>query len=125
MLLLTAASGLTTVSCNDFLDKTPDNRTELNTDQKIAKLLVSAYADVSPNELFELYSDNSDDSGPTYGYYKLSEQECYHWQDTKEEYQDTPNPFGEVITVQFQPPTWHTQGDRGERKSGIAQPAAR
>ena len=91
MLLLTAASGLTTVSCNDFLDKTPDNRTELNTDQKIAKLLVSAYPDVSPNELFELYSDNSDDSGPTYGYYQLSEKECYNWEDTKEEYQDTPN----------------------------------
>lgn len=91
VLLLTAASGLTTVSCNDFLDKTPDNRTELNTDQKIAKLLVSAYPDVSPNELFELYSDNSDDSGPTYGYYQLSEKECYNWEDTKEEYQDTPN----------------------------------
>ena len=40
VLLLTAASGLTTVSCNDFLDKTPDNRTELNTDQKIAKLVI-------------------------------------------------------------------------------------
>ena len=91
VLLLTAASGLTTVSCNDFLDKTPDNRTELNTDLKIAKLLVSAYPDVSPNELFELYSDNSDDSGPTYGYYQLSEKECYNWEDTKEEYQDTPN----------------------------------
>ena len=90
-LVLTASLGLTTVSCNGFLDEMPDNRTELNTDQKIAKLLVSAYADVSPNELFELYSDNSDDSGPTYGYYKLSEQECYHWQDTKEEYQDTPH----------------------------------
>ncbi|HJA57394.1 MAG TPA: RagB/SusD family nutrient uptake outer membrane protein [Candidatus Bacteroides intestinigallinarum] len=91
VLLLVAVSGLTTVSCNDFLDKTPDNRTELNTDQKIAKLLVSAYPDVSPNELFELYSDNSDDSGPTYGYYQLSEKECYNWEDTKEEYQDTPN----------------------------------
>ena len=90
-LVLTASLSLTTVSCNGFLDEMPDNRTELNTDQKIAKLLVSAYADASPNELFELYSDNSDDSGPTYGYYKLSEQECYHWQDTKEEYQDTPN----------------------------------
>lgn len=65
-LVLTASLGLTTVSCNGFLDEMPDNRTELNTDQKIAKLLVSAYADVSPNELFELYSDNSDDSGPTY-----------------------------------------------------------
>ena len=36
-------------SCSDFLDEMPDNRTELNTDQKIAKLLVSAYPDVSPN----------------------------------------------------------------------------
>ena len=54
-LVLTASLGLTTVSCNGFLDEMPDNRTELNTDQKIAKLLVSAYADASPNELFELY----------------------------------------------------------------------
>ena len=46
-LVLTASLGLTAVSCNGFLDEMPDNRTELNTDQKIAKLLVSAYADVS------------------------------------------------------------------------------
>lgn len=40
-LVLTASLGLTAVSCNGFLDEMPDNRTELNTDQKIAKLLVS------------------------------------------------------------------------------------
>lgn len=28
-------------SCNDFLDELPDNRTELNSEQKIAKMLVS------------------------------------------------------------------------------------
>ena len=94
-LALTAAFGLTAVSCNDFLDEAPDNRTELNTDQKIAKILVSAYAEVSPNELFELYSDNSDDSGPTFAYYQRSEKECYNWEDTKEEYQDTPNSLWE------------------------------
>ena len=33
-LVLTASLGLTTVSCNGFLDEMPDNRTELNTDQK-------------------------------------------------------------------------------------------
>ena len=55
VLLLTAASGLTTVSCNDFLDKTPDNRTELRN------------------------------------------------------IRTHPIPFGEVITVQFQPPTWHSR----------------
>lgn len=109
MLLLTAASGLTTVSCNDFLDKTPDNRTELNTDQKIAKLLVSAYPDVSPNELFELYSDNSDDSGPTYGYYQLSERNVTTGKIPKRNIRTHPIPFGEVITVQFQPPTWHSR----------------
>ena len=44
-------------SCNDFLDELPDNRTELNSEQKIAKMLVSAYPEGSANELFELYSD--------------------------------------------------------------------
>ena len=121
VLLLTAASGLTTVSCNDFLDKTPDNRTELNTDQKIAKLLVSAYPDVSPNELFELYSDNSDDSGPTYGYYQLSEQLGRYQRGISGH---TPFPLGRLLRCNFS--RQHgTQGDRGERKSGIAQPAAR
>lgn len=41
-------------SCNDFLDELPDNRTELNSEQKIAKMLVSAYPEGSANELFEL-----------------------------------------------------------------------
>ena len=49
-------------SCNDFLDELPDNRTELNSEQKIAKMLVSAYPEGSANELFELYSDNTDDN---------------------------------------------------------------
>lgn len=78
-------------ACNDFLDKLPDNRTELDTEQKIAKLLVSAYPSTTVNELFELYSDNTDDNGPKYAYYQLSEEECYNWKDTQEEYQDTPN----------------------------------
>lgn len=38
-------------SCNDFLDELPDNRTELNSEQKIAKMLVSAYPEGSPLSL--------------------------------------------------------------------------
>lgn len=91
MLLLAIGLSASFTSCNDFLDKLPDNRTELDTDQKISKLLISAYPEVSPNSLFELYSDNSDDNGPKYSYYQLSEVECFNWQDTQEEYQDTPN----------------------------------
>lgn len=83
-------------SCNDFLDELPDNRTELNTEQKIAKMLVSAYPEGSPNELFELYSDNTDDNTARYSYYNLSEEECYNWEDTQEEYQDTPTNIWET-----------------------------
>ena len=90
-LLLVSGLGLGTSSCNDFLDKLPDNRTELDTEQKITKLLISAYPEVTANELFELYSDNSDDNGPKYSYYQLAEEDCYNWKDTQEEYQDTPN----------------------------------
>ena len=53
-LLLISGLGLGTSSCNDFLDKLPDNRTELDTEQKITKLLISAYPEVTANELFEL-----------------------------------------------------------------------
>lgn len=109
VLLLTAASGLTTVSCNDFLDKTPDNRTELNTDQKIAKLLVSAYPDVSPNELFELYSDNSDDRAPPTVTTSFPKRNVTTGKIPKRNIRTHPIPFGEVITVQFQPPTWHSR----------------
>ena len=37
------ALGMGLTSCNDFLDKLPDNRTEANTEEKIQQLLVSAY----------------------------------------------------------------------------------
>ena len=99
-LVLTASLGLTTVSCNGFLDEMPDNRTELNTDQKIAKLLVSAYADVSPNELFELYSDNSDDSGPTYGTTSFPNKSATTGKIPRKNIRTRPILFGEVTTAQ-------------------------
>lgn len=68
LLLMT---GIAMSSCNDFLDKLPDNRTELDTEQKIAKLLVSAYPQGTANALFELYSDNTDDNGTRAPYYKI------------------------------------------------------
>lgn len=78
-------------SCDKFLDELPDNRTELDTEQKIAKILVSAYPEATPNEIFELYSDNTDDNGSSSSYYQLSEHDLYNWKDTGEEYQDTPH----------------------------------
>lgn len=52
--------GLTLTSCDDWLDTLPDNRMELNSPDNIKDLLVSAYSEVNPAYLFEMYSDNSD-----------------------------------------------------------------
>lgn len=51
-------------SCNNFLDTMPDNRAELDTPEKIRKLLVSAYPDRSYAIIAEAASDNFDDMGP-------------------------------------------------------------
>ena len=54
---------LSSVSCSKFLDELPDNRAELDTADKIYKLLVSAYADRTYVRMCELASDNVDDQG--------------------------------------------------------------
>jgi tetratricopeptide (TPR) repeat protein len=67
-------------SCNKFLDELPDNRTELNTNDKITKLLASAYA----NSLFvfttEMMSDNVDDFGDTYNSAGRIQEELFRWE---------------------------------------------
>ena len=50
-------------SCSDFLDTLPDNRTELNSVEKITSLLVSAYPTKGYVLLTEMASDNVMDNG--------------------------------------------------------------
>ena len=45
-------------SCDDFLDEMPDNRTELDTEAKITRMLVSAYPETNYALLAEMSSDN-------------------------------------------------------------------
>ena len=40
-------AALSLTSCSDFLDEMPDNRTTLDTPEKVANLLVSAYPTAS------------------------------------------------------------------------------
>ena len=54
-------------SCNDYLDKTPDNRMELKNKDDVASLLVSAYPTTYPAYLLEMYSDNTDEYRNTPG----------------------------------------------------------
>ncbi len=46
------------VSCNDFLDTLPDNRTMLDSPKKIEQLLVTAYPTANISVIAELSSDN-------------------------------------------------------------------
>ena len=54
---------LNLVACNKFLDEKPDSRVELDSAEKVEKLLVNAYPSISPAVLTEFSSDNIDDIG--------------------------------------------------------------
>lgn len=55
-----ALMGLT--ACDKFLDTMPDNRTEIDSSEKVAALLGSAYSDHIYNMVTELLSDNMDNN---------------------------------------------------------------
>ena len=77
-------------SCDGFLDKMPDNRTELDNNEKVLQLLVSAYSTGTYVQITELMSDNVADNGPLYISYNKSVEESYKWQDFTDNQQDTP-----------------------------------
>ena len=73
------ALGICLTSCNDFLDKLPDDRAEMNAQDKVTQLLVSAYIEHSPNFLFHMSSDDVDDNGKEY-IAQLNQEQMYRWQ---------------------------------------------
>ena len=79
------------ISCNNFLDEMPDNRAEIDSKQKIQKLLVSAYPLMSHWCITEYYSDNTDDNGKLFATDFEIEQPYFFWSDNIDAiYQDTP-----------------------------------
>lgn len=76
-------------SCDDYLDKLPDERAELNTEQKITQLLVSAYPTCNNILITEMMSDNMGDNGRSYSSPVICE-DLYRLDDTSEEGNDTP-----------------------------------
>jgi len=64
--ILAAVAALASlVSCDKFLDTMPDNRTEIDTPEKVAALLGTAYPDHNYNMVTELVSDNMDNNRET------------------------------------------------------------
>ena len=83
------ALGLGLTSCNDYLDKLPDDRAELNSQDKVTKFLVSAYVNHLPDFIFEISSDNVLDNGATYTA-QPNQDKIYRWQDVETEGNDDP-----------------------------------
>lgn len=78
------------VSCDEFLDELPDNRTEIDNSAKIRKLLVSAYPTTSYGLIAELSSDNIDDYGDQNPYGDRFTEQIVYWEDITETDNDGP-----------------------------------
>lgn len=77
-------------SCSNFLDTLPDNRTEIDSADKMARLLVSAYPTSTYILLTEMASDNAMDNGSNYGLLGQEQEDSYLWRDITMDANDSP-----------------------------------
>lgn len=64
-IIILLSLGLWVTSCSDTLDENPDNRTTIDSAEKVAELLVGAYPDAAYVPFLEPMSDNAGDKGPS------------------------------------------------------------
>ncbi len=86
--LLLLALSLT--SCNEFLSVVPDNRTELDTEDKIISILVSAYSDFTYMVVGEFSSDNVDKLYVNNVVNDLHVRQLAQWTDVTDSANDSP-----------------------------------
>lgn len=79
-----ALAAIAFAGCDDFLDKVPDNRAELDSEKKIKGLLVSAYPTKEFITLNELMSDNVNDMGENNPYTERYLDQVASWTDVTE-----------------------------------------
>ena len=80
-IFIAAAVILLSSSCNDWLNVMPDNRAEVDSAEKISKLLVSAYPETHYILCSEWSSDNVDDFGKDNPNSERILEEIYAWKD--------------------------------------------
>ncbi len=80
------------VSCDEILDETPDNRTEIDSLEKISELLVNAYPQALYASFTEPLSDNADDKSFSATQIDLNDF-MYEWEDFFDDDLDTPTNY--------------------------------
>lgn len=89
-LALCGAMLLSMASCEKFLDEMPDNRTEIDSPDKVKQILVSAYSNSLPVTMQELMSDNATDYSSTINIGYDIFQEAYLFKQVTNTNRDTP-----------------------------------
>jgi len=87
---------LVSISCDGYLDKMPDNRTEIDSEVKVNKLLVSAYPENDYILCAELSSDNVDDYGSKNPYSDRFLEQLYAWDVVTETNNEDPKRIWEA-----------------------------
>lgn len=82
-------------SCSKYLETNPDMRTEINTVEKVAQLVGTAYPTYTGMAMAEMYSDNVSDKGPNVSGTHINNPypEFYRWEDVKETGNNTPTQY--------------------------------
>lgn len=88
-LSIIACATLALASCDSYLDKLPDDRAEVNTEEKVKSFLVSAYPAIANNVIMETSTDNVSDYGRQYGTSDLKD-EAYRFKDITDTGNDSP-----------------------------------
>jgi hypothetical protein len=90
---LFALAALSAAGCKKYLEQTPDQRTEINSVEKVAQLLTSAYPEANYIAFTESASDNAEDKGPAYIDQERFVVLPYYWQDNDSYDTDTPTDY--------------------------------
>ncbi len=83
------ASALLLSSCNDFLDKLPDDRATVDSEEKVNNLIATAYPTHSPIMMLEMSSDNMMDNGKQYTA-QPNQDAMYRWEEVTTTGNDDP-----------------------------------
>ena len=89
-------SALSFSSCSEFLNEMPDNRAKLDTEDKIDKILVSAYPSTAYLVSAEMSSDNVDDYGVNNPYSERYLEQLFRWEEVTEGDDDSPKDVWEA-----------------------------
>jgi hypothetical protein len=82
-----------TTGCNKYLDKEPDNRTKLNSPEKVSQLLGTAYPQSNYQAFAETMTDNVTDIGNGEPLTNNVIHDPYFYVDSKETQEDSPEAY--------------------------------